>query len=94
MSTPWALYLIHLLYTAYMTVAAWLQRRKRKPPKPLEAQRSKIPKHLCLHLIANDNMPAEETQTAFLQCLERVAAWCRVLGITTLTVFDSRGMRV
>ncbi|KAF8547844.1 hypothetical protein OG21DRAFT_1516939 [Imleria badia] len=34
-------------------------------------------------------MPAE---TEFLQCLQRVAAWCRLLGIQTLTVFDSRGV--
>ncbi|KAF8547465.1 hypothetical protein OG21DRAFT_916283 [Imleria badia] len=92
MSTQWALTLIHFLYVAYMVIAAWVQRRKRRPPKPLKAQRSKIPKHLCLHLVANDDMPAEETQTAFLQCLQRVAAWCRMLGIQTLTVFDSCGV--
>lgn len=39
-------------------------------------------------------MPTEETENAFLQCLQSVAAWCRVLGIETLTVYDRHGMRV
>jgi dehydrodolichyl diphosphate syntase complex subunit NUS1 len=77
-----------------MTIAAWVQKRKRRQPKSLEAQRSKIPKHLCLNLVANNDMPAEETETAFLQCLQSVAAWCRVLGIETLTVYDRHGMRI
>lgn len=93
MSTHWALRLIHLLYAAFITIAAWVQKRKRRQPKPLKAKRSKIPKHLCLNLVANNDMPAEETETTFLQCLQSVAAWCRELGIETLTVYDRRGMR-
>ena len=94
MSTHWALRLVHFLYVAFTTIAAWVQSRKRCQPKPLQAQRSKIPKHLCLNLVTNDDMPAGETETAFLQCLQNVAAWCRVLGIETLTVYDRHGMAV
>jgi len=92
MSTHWALHLVHFLYVAFTAIAAWVQRRKRSQPKPLQAERSKIPKHLCLNLVANDDMPAEETETAFLQCLQSVAAWCRELGIETLTVHDRHGV--
>ena len=77
-----------------MTISAWLQRCKRRQPKPLKAQRSKIPKHLCLNLVANNDMPGEETETAFLQCLQSVAVWCQVLGIETLTVYDRHGTPV
>lgn len=94
MSTHWALRLIHFLHVAFVTVTSWVQRRKWRPPKPLEAHRSKIPNHLCLNLVANNDMPTEETENAFLQCLQSVAAWCRVLGIETLTVYDRHGMRV
>jgi len=76
-----------------MTIAAWVQRRKRKQPKPLQAQRSKIPKHLCLNLVANNDMPAEEMETAFIHCLQNVVVWCRVLGVETLTAYDPHGMR-
>ncbi|KAF8560319.1 hypothetical protein OG21DRAFT_1402032 [Imleria badia] len=92
MSTHWALRLIHFLYVAFVTIASRVLRRKRRPPKPLQAHRSKIPKHLCLNLVANNDMPTEETETAFLQCLQGVAAWCRVLGIETLTVYDRHGV--
>ena len=93
MSTHWALRLIHFLYAAFTTIAAWLRKRKRKQPKPLQAQRGKIPKHLCLNLVANDDTSAEVAETAFLECLQNVAAWCRMLGIGTLTVYDRHGKR-
>ncbi|KAF8140299.1 hypothetical protein EV363DRAFT_1206785 [Boletus edulis] len=92
MSTHWALRLIHSLYIAFMTIAAWVRRRKRRQPKPLEAQRSKIPKHLCLNLVAHNDMPTEEIERAFLQCVQSVTAWCQVLGIETLTVYDRHGV--
>ncbi|KAG8219772.1 hypothetical protein J3R82DRAFT_744 [Butyriboletus roseoflavus] len=75
-----------------MTVTAWVRKCKRRQPKPLKAQRSKIPKHFCLNLVANNDMPAEETETAFLQCLQSVATWCQELGIETLTVYDRHGV--
>lgn len=94
MSAHWTLYLIHFLYVAFVTADVRIERRERRQPNPLKAQRSKIPKHLCLNLVANDDTPAEETETAFLKCLQRVAAWCRVLSIQTLTVYDRHGMRI
>lgn len=92
MSSYWTLRLIHFVYVVFMSTAAWAQRRNRIQPKPLAVQRGKIPKHLCLNLVAYNDMPVEETEAAFLQCLQNVAAWCRVLGIETLTVYDRHGM--
>ena len=94
MTTFWALRLIHFLYAAFTTIAAWLHKHKRRQPNPLKAHRSKIPKHLCLNLVANNDMPAEETEAAFLQCTQSVASWCRALGIETLTVYDRHGICV
>ncbi|KAF9237320.1 hypothetical protein BU15DRAFT_48728 [Melanogaster broomeanus] len=92
MSTHWALRFIHSLYIIIISITASIQRRKRRHPHPLDVQRSKIPKHLCLNLVASDNTSSEETETAFLQCLQRVAAWCRVFGIETLTAYDRDGV--
>lgn len=93
MSTP-ALRLIHSLYVAFVILSTWMQRRKQRQPNPLSAQRNNIPKHLCLNLVANDEILAEEAKTTFLRCLQRVAVWCRALGIRTLTVYDRHGMRI
>ncbi|KAF9229238.1 hypothetical protein BS17DRAFT_689552 [Gyrodon lividus] len=92
MSTHWALRLIHCLYVVIISITAWIQRCKRRQPHPLNVQRSKVPKHLCLNLVASDHMSIEETETAFLQCLQNVATWCRVLGIETLTAYDRDGV--
>jgi dehydrodolichyl diphosphate syntase complex subunit NUS1 len=91
MSTHLTLRLIHYLYLVSVSIAAWIQRRKRRQPHPLNLQRSKVPKHLCLNLVASDNTSTEETETAFLQCLQSVAEWCRVSGIETLTAYDRDG---
>ncbi|KIJ21795.1 hypothetical protein PAXINDRAFT_63319 [Paxillus involutus ATCC 200175] len=94
MSTHLTLRLIHYLYLVSVSIAAWIQRRKRRQPHPLNLQRSKVPKHLCLNLVASDNTSTEETETAFLQCLQSVAEWCRVSGIETLTAYDRDGVLV
>jgi len=92
MTTYWALRLVHFLYATFTTVAAWLHWRKRRQPNPLKSYRSKIPKHLCLNLVADNDTPAEETEAAFVQCVQSVASWCRVSGIESLTVYDRHGV--
>ncbi|KIK94074.1 hypothetical protein PAXRUDRAFT_473538 [Paxillus rubicundulus Ve08.2h10] len=92
MSTHLTLRLIHYLYLVSVSIAAWIQRCKRMEPHPLNLQRNKVPRHLCLNLVASDNTSTEETETAFLQCLQSVAEWCRVSGIETLTAYDRNGV--
>ncbi|KIJ68498.1 hypothetical protein HYDPIDRAFT_82528 [Hydnomerulius pinastri MD-312] len=92
MPTHWALRLIHSLYVVIVSIAAWTQSRKWKPPHPLTAPRNKLPAHLCLTLVGSDNLTREETESAFIQCLQNVAAWCREIGIESLTAYDRDGI--
>ncbi|KAH7883543.1 hypothetical protein F5I97DRAFT_1958405 [Phlebopus sp. FC_14] len=85
---------VHFLYVLLVSITTWCQRRNWQAPQPLTALRSKLPSHLCLVLVADNKGCETEIETAFLRCLQRVATWCRQLGIKTLTAYDRDGTHV
>lgn len=92
MLSHWALRLIHVIYAVAVSILTEIRRFKWKEPLPLTAHRSKVPAHLCLNLVASDELDAEDVEVAFLECLRRTVGWCKVVGIEALTVYDRDGM--
>lgn len=94
MLSHWALRLIHVIYAVAVSILTEIRRFKWKEPLPLTAHRSKVPAHLCLNLVASDELDAEDVEVAFLECLRRTVGWCKVVGIEALTVYDRDGILV
>jgi len=92
MPSHWALRLIHAIYVVAVSILTGIRRFKWKEPLPLTAHRSKVPAHLCLNLVASDELDPEVAEVAFLECLRRTVGWCKVVGIESLTVYDRHGM--
>lgn len=94
MPSHWALRLIHAIYVVAVSILTGIRRFKWKEPLPLTAHRSKVPAHLCLNLVASDELDPEDAEVAFLECLRRTVGWCKVVGIESLTVYDRDGILV
>jgi len=83
--------LLHILYASLVFLKARLQSRRYPPPQPVTAHRSKLPQHLAIVLVSNDTTHSKLTQELYLECLDRVVAWCRASGIEQLTAYDAEG---
>ncbi|KAI6133029.1 hypothetical protein EDD16DRAFT_988 [Pisolithus croceorrhizus] len=94
MLAHWTLRLIHCLYVVAVSFLARIHNWRRRKPLVLNAYRNKVPVHLCLNLVGNEEFTSEEVETAFLECLQRTARWCREAGIVVLTVYDRGGVLV
>lgn len=91
----WLAYLfLRLLHVVYWLVTAVRSMRKpRIDPRPLAAKRNKLPAHLALLLVPSDDLERSEADTdAMLDSVDRAVAWCRVAGISRLSVYDCTGM--
>ena len=84
------LYLLHALYRLVLAVKS-LAARFDRDPLPLIAERSKLPSHLALNIVPNPGADEESNEKYMLQSVEKVAAWCQVVGIRRLTVYDRDG---
>ncbi|KAH7925207.1 hypothetical protein BV22DRAFT_1105075 [Leucogyrophana mollusca] len=94
MLASWALRILHFLYAAIVFVTSSLKTFRRAQPQPLTAHRRKLPSHLCLLLVSDSQTDADETESAFLECVRRTVAWCRAVGIENLTAYDREGVLV
>ena len=84
------LYLLHALYKLVLAVKS-LAARFDRDPLPLIAERSKLPSHLALNIVPNPGADEESNEKYMLDSVEKVAAWCQVVGIRRLTVYDRDG---
>ncbi|KII93756.1 hypothetical protein PLICRDRAFT_403978 [Plicaturopsis crispa FD-325 SS-3] len=84
--------LFHFLYSCIVAVSSIRSSLRNPQPRSLTAQRRRIPAHLALLLVGSKSAQTEETERAFLECVERTVDWCRTVGIETLTVYDSEGV--
>ena len=85
-----ALAILHSLYRLVLVLKS-LATRFRKDPLPLTAQRSKLPAHLALTLVADSDEDEEANEKYMLNTVERVSEWCQATGIRRLTVYDHDG---
>ncbi|KAI0756917.1 hypothetical protein C8Q80DRAFT_1131127 [Daedaleopsis nitida] len=87
---PVALVFLHTLYRLILGFKAVCSRFQ-KDPRPLRAQRSNLPSHIALSLVANSTVDEEVNERYMLDSVEKVASWCQVAGIRKLTVYDRAG---
>jgi len=86
--------LLHIIYASLVFLQTRLESLRYSPPQPVTAYRSKLPKHLAIVLVSNNIAHPKHTEELYLECLARVATWCRTLGIEQLTAYDADGVLV
>ncbi|KAI0048374.1 hypothetical protein FA95DRAFT_1474106, partial [Auriscalpium vulgare] len=87
--------LAHLIYSLVLALLSIRARYFKPHPQPINAPRSKLPKHLGLVLACDQKRHHDaDVQAAITQCVERAAYWCRAAGIARLTVYDRAGALV
>jgi len=79
-----AIHFIHILFTRARLF--WKQLSSANP-KPLQAPRRQIPKHLAVVFIVDSNS-ADCVQTALIESALNVIGWCQAAGIPKLTLYE------
>lgn len=89
------LWLFHLFLNIYRFLSCL---RPRRAPQPLRASRRKLPKHLAVifgDYYGDRNQSQMTSRTAELEdtmeSVRRLVAWCRVIGVGILSVYDRQG---
>ncbi|PCH33694.1 hypothetical protein WOLCODRAFT_160272 [Wolfiporia cocos MD-104 SS10] len=84
-----ALAILHAVY--WLVITAKSICRTWSATQPLNKQRKQIPRHLALTLVAGHHAQNKAAESLMAESLERAVAWCRVIGIHRLTVYDREG---
>lgn len=83
--------LFHLIYAVSIFLSSLWQRHRRRPARPLQAARRRIPKHLAIVLIAPPSLSKESISNAVVRSVADAVQWCRQLGVSKLTVYEEYG---
>ncbi|KAH9898324.1 hypothetical protein C8Q73DRAFT_395717 [Cubamyces lactineus] len=87
---PVVLGLLHVLYRLVLVLKSIFH--SGEEPQALLSERSKLPSHLALALVANPEADAEANEQYMLNSVEQVAGWCHAVGIRRITVYDREGV--
>ena len=60
-------------------------------PKPLQAPRRRIPKHLAMVFIIDPNIYEDTVQTVLIESALNLIEWCQTIGIPKLTLYEEHG---
>lgn len=87
-----ALGALHFFYSLALSIYSRWKRFTMPPPKPLEATRRRIPKHLAVVLAVDPNSSREDVENLLIATIVNMVGWCRTIGTQKLTVYDEHGM--
>lgn len=82
---------IHFIYAFVIFVYSCWKRLTWTTPLPLTAARRRIPKHLALLLVTDSGDVQEDSEDIIIRSVLNAVAWCRVIGIEKLTVYEEHG---
>ncbi|KAI0082291.1 hypothetical protein K474DRAFT_1655664 [Panus rudis PR-1116 ss-1] len=86
-----ALYIIHVIYWVANTFSA-LRNSFVTAPRPIDAPRKQVPKHLALLFDLDTARPTDDLENLLIENVRRAVSWCRLSGINRLTVYDRKGL--
>jgi len=69
----------------------WLKALHKHTPIPPEVPRKRIPGHLAILFVSDEDLSVDVAVEAFAESVVRAAEWCRTVGIERLTAYDSQG---
>ena len=84
-------YIIHFIYILSTKARLFWKNLSSTTPKPLQAPRRRIPKHLAVVFIIDPNIYADTVQTALIESALKIIEWCQATGIPKLTLYEEHG---
>jgi hypothetical protein len=85
------LLIIHFIYICSTKARLFWKQLFSNTPKPLQAPRRRIPKHLAVVFIIDPNIYADTVQTALIESALNIIDWCQTTGIPKLTLYEEHG---
>ncbi len=86
---------IHVVYALTAKFLTLWRRRQQREPLPLDAPRSKIPRHLAIVFDLDSTQPhAKVEEESLLKSVYNSIAWCEAAGIEKLTLYDTQGRAI
>jgi len=82
------LHAIHLIYILSTKARLFWKQLSLATPKPLQAPRRRIPKHLAVVFIIDPNIYADTVQTALIGSALNIVEWCQITGIPKVTLYE------
>ena len=87
------LHTIHFIYILFTKARLFWKQISSATPKPLQAPRRRIPKHLAVVFIFDPNIHADTVQTILIESALNIIEWCQTTGIPKLTLYEEHGAR-
>lgn len=82
---------IHFIYILSTKARLFWKQLSSATPKPLQAPRRRIPKHLAVVFIIDPNIYVDTVQTALIESALNIIEWCQTTGIPKLTLYEENG---
>ena len=83
--------IIHFIYVLSTKARLFWKELFSTTPKPLQAPRRRIPKHLAVVFIIDPSIYADAVQTALIESALNIIEWCQTTGIPKLTLYEEHG---
>ena len=87
------LHTIHFVYILFTKAHLFWKQLSLATPKPLQAPRRRIPKHLAVVFSIDPNIYTDTVQTTLTESALKVIEWCQITGIPKLTFYEEHGAR-
>lgn len=85
--------LVHFIYQFVLFCRTFCESICAKPPLPLDASRSRLPRHLAVVFTVNTDLDHDVVQESLIANVSNIIDWCRSLGIQKLTVYEEHGQQ-
>jgi dehydrodolichyl diphosphate syntase complex subunit NUS1 len=85
------LHTIHFIYGLFTKARLFWRQLSLAVPKPLQAPRRRIPKHLAVTFIIDSNIYTDTVQTTLAESALKIIEWCQIAGIPKLTLYEEHG---
>jgi dehydrodolichyl diphosphate syntase complex subunit NUS1 len=82
---------IHAIYSFILAFSSRVNTATKKSPLALDAPRRRIPSHLAILFVTDEEVDITAATAAFIQSVEGAVEWCRMAGIEDLAVYDRQG---
>ena len=85
------LFLIHVVYSLVCAATSLRQFHSTRDPQPLVCNRRQVPAHVAVLFASHDDTALEKFEGDILGNIAQLVAWCRLVGVKRLTVYDRKG---
>ena len=90
--TSFLLFLVHVVYSVACAATSLRRWHSTRDPLPLVHNRKQVPAHVAVLFASHDDTALERFEGDILSNIAQLVAWCRLVGVKRLTVYDRKGL--